>query len=82
MSAKMTKPFSTMTTFERQQANEIHELRQQRDECIAALKAMQKAFNQLLPGIGNIACQDYKNINEAPILAARAIAMLTERAKP
>lgn len=46
-------------------------------DLLEALKAMQKAFNQLLPGIGNIACQDYANINEAPILAARAISKAT-----
>jgi hypothetical protein len=43
-------------------------------ELLDALIAMQKAFDQLLPGIGKIACQDYANINEAPIFAARAIA--------
>jgi hypothetical protein len=51
------------------------------DPVVEALKAMQKAFTQLLPGIGNIACKDYANINEAPILAARAIAIAEKQAK-
>lgn len=44
------------------------------EELLTALEAMQKAFAQVLPGIGYIACQDYAIVNEAPILAARAIA--------
>jgi hypothetical protein len=43
-------------------------------DMLAALKAMQKAFQQVIPGIAHIACQDYAIVNDAPILATKAIA--------
>lgn len=42
-------------------------------ELYHAVEALVKAYNQLLPGIGKIACQDYANINDAPIIAERAL---------
>ena len=43
-------------------------------DMLAALKAMQKAYEQLIPNLAHGTCQDYAIVNEAPILAARAIA--------
>lgn len=43
-------------------------------ELLEALIELRKTVDQLMPGIGKIACQDYANINEAPILADKAIA--------
>ena len=42
-------------------------------EAHSALVGMQGVVEQLLPGIGAIACRDYRQINEAPIAAMRVI---------
>lgn len=43
-------------------------------EMAEALKALLKAYNQLMPGLKNIAVEDYANINDAPRLARAALA--------
>ena len=45
-------------------------------EIVQVVKALLKAYNQLLPGIGMMACQDYANINDAPIKAKCLLARL------
>ena len=47
-------------------------------EIVQVVKALLKAYNQLLPGIGMMACQDYANINDAPIKAKCLLAKLEE----
>ena len=42
-------------------------------DLVRACHALLKACDQLMPGIGNIACQDYAIINEAPILGHKAL---------
>ena len=59
-------------TVEARAALIVHEHNLQ-DELVKALKAMTKAYNELIPGIGHIACQDYAIVNEAPILAAAVL---------
>ncbi len=46
------------------------------DQAREALREMLKAYEQLLPGIGKIACRDYRNINEAPIKARQTLAAM------
>lgn len=48
-------------------------------DLLDALEAMQRAFEQLAPGLAHIACQDYAIVNEAPILAAKAVAKATRQ---
>ena len=48
-------------------------------DLVNALKGMLKAYEQLMPGLAHIAVQDYANINEAPIMARKAIAAISER---
>ena len=59
MSTTMSKPFSTMTTFERQQANEIHAITEQRDELLAALERF-AAFDGCYAGGETMDYTDHK----------------------
>lgn len=43
------------------------------DELLDALEALYKANEQLMPGIGHIACADYRVINEAPLQARKVL---------
>lgn len=43
-------------------------------DLIKSVQALLKAHEQLMPGIGHIACSDYAVVNEAPILARAALA--------
>lgn len=45
-------------------------------EAEEALHEMLKANNQLMPGLAQIAVQDYQNINEAPIKAEAVLSRL------
>lgn len=56
------------------EAAQLKKLWESSREMAEALKAMLKAYEQLMPGLKNIAVQDYANLNEAPILARAALA--------
>lgn len=49
-----------------------------------AMRGMMKAYDQLIPGVANIACSDYAIINDAPIAARKAIAAVevAQKEKP
>jgi|SRR3990167_1575847 len=57
-------------------ANEtpMHPLDKAHDKLVKAVQALLKAHEQLMPGIGHIACSDYAVVNEAPLLAREALA--------
>ena len=48
-------------------------------ELLDALKLLMKAYESVLPGLANIAVQDYALINDAPVAAERAIAKVEGR---
>lgn len=51
------------------------------DALVRAVQALLKAYEQLMPGIGHIACSDYAVVNEAPILARAALAAVEQEQK-
>jgi hypothetical protein len=46
------------------------------DEAVKTIPRLLGVIQQLMPGIGKISCEDYAEINDAPIAANKAIAQI------
>lgn len=59
--------------------NHAKDLERQRDELADALRLMQAALKEAMPGVAHIACQDYAILNDAPVAASKALANLKSK---